>query len=105
MIRCMRRGCRLPGTHAPKIIVPDKVNPTRTACEAVISELQLCRTHAEKFTADSLFLVNPAMQAIMRAAAAKATADPDFDNAYVEPVRLGTEEHARHLAASKARPN
>ena len=105
MSMCMRRGCRLPGTHAPKIVVPDKVNPTRTACEAVIAELQLCLTHATKFTADSLFLVNPAMQAIMRGAAAQATTDPDFENAYVEPVAIGTKEHAAHLGAALARPN
>jgi hypothetical protein len=103
MSMCMRRGCRLPGTHAPKIVVPDKVNPTRTACEAVIAELQLCATHATKFTADSLFLANPAMQQIMRNAAAAATADPDFENAYVETVAIGTPEHSAHLAAT--RPN
>lgn len=102
-MQCMRKGCFAQGTHCPKIIVPDQLRPTMTACEIVISELHLCSTHASKFTADSLFLANQTLQGTLRA---MASGPPDFLNAYTEAVPVGGAEHAAHVAAAEPeKPN
>lgn len=95
---CRHEGCAREATHAVRITVP----PTGWPIEAgrnltSVFGLKLCRDHALEMTADQFFCeatneadgthkLRTVFTAMARAKGSQIP--PDFDRAFVEPVRL-----------------
>jgi hypothetical protein len=104
MSQCMFRGCREVATHAIKIVVPD-TKTDRTSCEAMMTGLELCLTHASKAKAKDFFAVSPGLLESTVAAGAWPGTTPHFEAADIEAVALGTMEHKAHLGAAAGKLN
>lgn len=90
MTKCMRVGCVSEATHALKLIVPD-ANTDATSAEGLLG-VELCLAHIAEAQAKPFLDGNPAMEAVFRAVAEPGT-EPDFMEAYVEPVAVGGVEY------------
>jgi hypothetical protein len=100
----MFRGCLSRASHAIKIVVPDTFTD-RTAAEAVLPGLELCHTHATKAKASEFFAVAPALTGALIRDACEGC-DPNFSEAYVEAIAIGSLEHKAHVSAADAgKPN
>lgn len=98
MTRCMRIDCQAEATHALKLVVPD-ARSSDTSAEGLLG-VSLCATHCAEATAKPFLERNPAIEALLCSVCEEGT-EPDFDEAYIEGVPLGSLEHKAWQAAER----
>lgn len=99
-MRCQRIGCTSEATHALKLVIPDATTDA-TSAEGLLG-VELCALHITEAQAKPFVGGNPAIEALMRAVAEPGT-EPDFTEAYIEPVAVGGVEYLA-WQRQKARP-